>query len=700
MVIFYKPLTKKFMKTKFALLLFEFFFVALFLINTNTFSQTISSNSGEKSTISIDGNINESEWSGAKIFNDFFITVPKSDEKYFDSTLVYVKQTKDAINFAFKFWPKGKVISKSFTRDRSTDEESEFFIMLDLENKNQNGYFFAFSFLNNQRDGLVYNQKNISYEWDWVWEAKSTIFKEAKDGNPGYIESEIRIPVDKMQNKNPKQIGFDLQMFAYKPTGTLYTYSIIPSSEILSVKNTYKLDLRQPFDEKLNLNFNLSPYAVANKFNGRKLGATFGGDVNISLEKHKLKGTINTDQSTLEADPFRYTFYNRPVFLQEKRPFFSKDLDIYSTPINLFYTRSIDSIDYGVNYTYRSDRLKAGFVYVNEPKNTESKTFVVARPKLNYDAFNVGGLFIYTKDKRTNSVDKILSLDGLLRIPNTPLRFSSQIAGSFAGESGLAYHLQSYYENNYTGGPYFNLYYNRIDKNFKSSTSFNQQTGLPNDFDEIFFSPGYSLKFNRKYFTDINFNIAYYKGRQLSNNFIFQERIGAELFYKLNDIISIDHYLEYNSPNDYDANGALIRQKNYDVSNNVKFLIGSSALNIGYEFGRYYTSFLNHPYINLDLVLFEMMSLQFSYNYLSYNNHSASDVKQSIFSAKLDWRVLPRLYVRSYFQTDTYNRRALWNSMLQYEFFAGSSAYVVLNLQGEKLQNTGRYFKVGYEFNF
>lgn len=665
------------------------------LSSQNLYTQDGSSSAGDVSTISIDGKISDAEWTGAKVFNEFFVTIPKSDEKYYDSTVVFVKQTKDAINFAFKYWPKGKVISKSFTRDQSTDEENEFFILLDLENKSQNGYFFAFSFLNNQRDGLVYNQRNISMEWDWIWEAKSTIFKEAKDGKPGYIESEICIPVGKLQNKNQKQIGFDIQLFSYKTDGTLYTYSVIPGSELLSVKNTYKYNLKQPFDEKLNLNFNISPYAVANKFNGRKLGATFGGDANISLEKHKLKASINTDQSTLEADPFRFTFYNRPVFLQEKRQFFSKDLDIYTTSINLFYTRSIDSIDYGVNYTYRSDRLKAGFVYVNEPKTTVSKTFIIARPKLNFDDFNLGGLFIYTNNRKTNIMDRIMSFDGLYRVPNTRLRFSSQVAGSFSGNSGLAYSLNSIYENSYTGGPYYSLSYNRIDKNFQSSTSFNQQTGLPNDFDEFSVSPGYSYRFNRKYFTDINFNVSYYRGRQLSNNFIFQERYSAELYYKFNDMISIDHYVEYNRPNDYDELQNLIRRNNYDINNNVKFLIGNSALNIGYEFGQYYTSFIKHPYANMDLVLFEMINMQFSYNY-----YQVFDRKQSIFSAKLNWRVMPKLYLRSYFQQDTYNHLALWNSMVQYEFFAGSSVYLVLNLQGEKLQNTGRYFKAGYEFNF
>jgi hypothetical protein len=102
-----------------------------------------------------------------------------------------------------------------------------------------------------------------------------------------------------------------------------------------------------------------------------------------------------------------------------------------------------------------------------------------------------------------------------------------------------------------------------------------------------------------------------------------------------------------------------------------------------------------HKYLLTILFLIVVIgSILFAYDY-----RTVMDIKQSIFSAKLDWRVFPKLYLRSYYQEDTYNKLALWNTMLQYEFFAGSSVYLVMNLLGEKLQNTGKYFKVGYDFN-
>jgi hypothetical protein len=652
----------------------------------------------EAAVPTVDGKIDESEWKGAKVFTNFYVVSPKSDEKYYDSTIVFIKQTKDALYFGFRWWPKGKIISKSFIRDQSTAEENEFFIILDMENKNENGYFFAFSFLNNQRDALIYNKRYSSFEWDWVWYCKSTIYKEAKDGNPGYVESEVKIPVAKMPNKNDKQIGIDLQLFAYKPDGSGYFYSITPNSEISTVKGTYKLDLVTPFENKLSLSFNVQPFVVGDKFNGSNYHGTLGGDGNISYINHKLKLTYNTDQSTLEADPYRFSFYNRPIYLQEKRPFLSKDLDIYSTPMNLFYTRAIDSIKYGANYTYRSDKFRLGTIYLEEPKDSSGNRvkYFVARPYFNFSNMSFGSLILMNRDYTNNYRENILSFDGLFRLPGTRFLFSTQGAGNIGkNEKGYLYRFYSYYESNNAGGPFYDLYYDRVDKNFHATTAFNSNVGAQNDYDEFNFVPGYQWSFNRPYFYMINVNGGYYLNRQVSTNFYYQDRWNANIFYQINEMFNISHYFEYNRPNDYDASGNLIRRTNFLQEHDLKILLGRSAIYLGYFFGTYFGSYVKNPYMNFDVVLFDKVTLKFSYNY-----RTLFDIKQSIYSVRMDARLLDKLYLRSYFQQDTYNKQALWNSLLQYEFFAGSNVYLVFNLLGDRLHNTGRFFKVGYEFNF
>lgn len=679
-------------------LLFLFFFaVSLYAQAGNEIAGDEKTSPKKTSDTKVDGIINESEWSGAKVFTDFNMMIPKSDSKDYDSTIAYVKQDRQAIYIAIKYWPKGKLIRQSLTRDRSTEEENEFFILLDLENKSQNGYIFVVSFLDNQRDALVYNQRNQSYEWDWQWENKSKIIREPKDGQPGYVELEIKIPVDRIQNKNKKQFGIDLQLFSYKPDGNYYYYSIAKDAELLNLKNLYKYDITTPFDEKLNLRFNLTPYIMANKFNNLDGAFKYGGEFAISLDKHKLKSTFHTDESTLEADPFRFSFYGRPIFLQEKRPFFSKDLDLFNTPINLFYTRAISNIDYGFNYTYRSDKFKLGAVYVQEdtlPFAPGSKrSFIAARPKFNFQDFNIGGLIVHTRDTLNNFKETVVDVDAKIKGPSR-FWFIPQIAHSFNadGSGGNMYNAYLFYESNSNGGPFMDASYTRYDSNFNASTLFNN---YGNDYDEISVSGGYQFVRNTKTFSNISVNAGFYRARRLSDGFNYQNGFNLNAFYKVNGWLNISHYLSYDRPNDFDANNEKITYDNVLGETFAKVLFGSNSVSAGFYGGKYFGSTLYNPYANIDLSFFGRLRLTGSYNYREF-----ADVKQSIYSVKLDFKVFDKLYLRSYFQKDTYGKRALWNTMVQYEFFGGSNVYLVLNLDGDRLQYTRRYFKVSYEFNF
>lgn len=692
------------MKKLFSFVIMVLLILNLMLYSVNLFSQT---QNVKTEKLTIDGKIGASEWEGAKVFTEFYKFIPLSEDKKYDSTIVYIKQTNDALYFAFDYFPKGKVISKSLTRDRSTEDENEFFILLDLENKNQNGYFFSFSFLNNQRDAIIYNQRNQSSEWDWIWEVNSTILAVAKDGKPGHIQTEVKIPVNKLQNKNKKQIGVDIQMFAYKEDGNYYYYSIVPNTELLSIKNTYKFDLNSSFEEKLNLNFNAFPFAVGQSFNNQKDTLLLGADFSASIDKHKLKATINPDESTLEADPFRFSLYARPIFLQEKRPFFSKDLDIYRTPINLFYTRAIDEIKYGFNYTYRSDLLKVGSIFVNDRDEIgNERNFFIARPNVVTKNFNVGSLFINNNNKGFDFNENVLSFDGFYRFPENPVRFQFQYANSWnrfgnIDKEGSAYQLYTFYQSNEAGGPFGDISYNRVNQGFLATTAFNSQIGLPDNYDELSVSGGYKFVSDNKYFSDVNLSAGYYKGSILNNNeyypadFLLQNNIYFNSNFKVAEWLRFNQYIEYNTPNDFNETGEVINRNNMAQEYNANFYLGNNFLSVGYYFGPYFGSYIRNPYINGNVFLFEKLALSASFTYVDID-----DVKRAIVNARLDFKPFRNVYLRSYFQRDNYTKQALWNSILQYEFFAGSNVYLVLNLNGDRLQNVGKYFKVGYEFIF
>ena len=638
----------------------------------------------------IDGKIEDGEWAGSRVFTDFYTVAPKTAARPEDSTVVYVKQSSDALYFAFLFFPRCKVIRQSLIRDVSSDEENEFFILLDLENKNENGYIFIFNFMGNQRDMAIYNQRTLVPEWDWVWQSKSTVYRDAEEGTPGYIETEVRIPVDKFQNKNPHQIGLDLQMFAYKPDGSSYFYALTPESEILTIKSTYKLDI-EPFDESSAPDVTAIPFVVGQAVSAGPTTGSAGGDLNLSLDRHKLKATYKTDESTLEADPFQFSLYGQSIFLQEKRPFLSKDLDIYRTPINLFYTRAIQNIQWGGNYTFRSDALKSGVVAVEDelPDGTitDKRRLVVGRSKWQNDAGNFGATMIYGNNLTTHSVERVAGLDAVVNLP-LGLLFSPQWATNTTGNT---YQIQVALPRDWAGGTYASALYRRYGRGFNVSTLFNDYgTG----YDEIALEAGYRSVGLRPFFSQMEYVADYYRARTLQNPFTYQEYGSLTFFTLAVEHLNLSHRIEVNRP-DEETPAGIVKRHNFLQDHSAKVVLGPQAFTVGYNFGPYFGSYLKAPYAEVKVIFWDRLGWDFTLSRRSY-----ADVHQTIARVKVDVRLMDRLYFRSFSQKDDYERLGLWNSLLQYEFFSGSNVYLVLNQEGERFEKSGKFFKVGYEVNF
>ena len=664
---------------------------ALLLVLVVFASSVVTSHPKDGSTLpSIDGKIHDEEWADAKVFTDFFTVVPKSPEKFYDSTIVYVKQSSDALYFAFKFHPRAKVIRQSLIRDASSDEENEFFILLDLENRNENGYVFIFNFINNQRDMAVYNQRSLVFEWDWVWQSRTTVYRDAEPGNPGYIETEVRIPVDKIQNKNPKQIGIDLQMFAYKPDGSSYFYALTPESEILTVKSMYKLDI-EPFEESNAPVVSAIPFLLGQKISDAPTTGTAGGDLNLSYDLHKLKATFQTDESTLEADPFQFSLYGQSIFLQEKRPFLSKDLDIYRTPINLFYTRAIQQINWGTNYTYRSNELKAGVVLVEDEatsgRQQEKRHHAVVRTTWQTDAVNLGTTLMYGKNLTAHSTERVASFDALVNLP-LGFRFFPQVA---TNTNGNAYQFSLSKPRNWAGGIYGSALYRKFGEEFDVSTLFNDNG---TEYDEANIELGFRNVSNRPLFSQMEFGVSYYRAQTLDRSLMYQEFVSAYAYNLVLEFLTLFHRIEYNRPENPTPTG-IVQHRNVLMDNNAKLVVGPHALTIGYNFGPYFGTYLKNPYANAKLIFWDRLAWDITLNHRSY-----ADVEQTIVRVKLDVRVIDRLYLRSFIQKDNYRQQGLWNTLLQYEFFAGSNVYLVLNQEGQRFENGGKFFKVGYEVGF
>jgi hypothetical protein len=192
-------------------------------------------------------------------------------------------------------------------------------------------------------------------------------------------------------------------------------------------------------------------------------------------------------------------------------------------------------------------------------------------------------------------------------------------------------------------------------------------------------------------FSQIEVTAAYYKASTLADGFVHQEFGSFYVSDLILENLQINHYIEVNHPDQQTATGR-ITHRNVLQDHSAKLILGPQAITAGYNFGPYFGAYLKNPYVNARIIMWERLAWDVTLNHRSY-----AAVRQTIIRLKLDVRLLERLYLRSFVQKDNYRKLGLWNTLLQYEFFAGSNVYFVLNQTGERFEQSGQFFKVGYE---
>ncbi|WP_412971721.1 DUF5916 domain-containing protein [Glaciecola sp. MF2-115] len=97
-----------------------------------------------------------------------------------------------------------------------------------------------------------------------------------------------------------------------------------------------------------------------------------GLNVNWSITPEiSLQGTLNPDFSQVEADVAQLSINNTfALFFGERRPFFVKNADYFSSFQNLIYTRNINAPDYGLKITGRKDKHSLGLFVANDEQTT------------------------------------------------------------------------------------------------------------------------------------------------------------------------------------------------------------------------------------------------------------------------------------------------------------------------------------------
>ncbi len=293
--------------------------------------------------VEIDGEL-ESVWDSALTFKDFRQQYPTLDGDVPYPTTAKVFYTDKAIYVAFVCEGRKPVLQRGKRGSLSPDEVSFTLDPYDATGKRYYG-FFADPFGN--RGDVEVNSGMFNSQWDTEWEAAGKIT------DNGYIV-EMRIPFKAFRYRRGNVWGMAFGR------GTADGYSFrIPLNRKGIFPDMLKVRLSPPLSWALTL----MPYITYRKDSLYNLWigeyeryerAYGGGDVRLTLEDNFAHLTVKPDFSNVESDPYYINVGRYRYFLQERRPFFTHDMDLFQPNFNAFlpytmllYTRNIGMDDYG-----------------------------------------------------------------------------------------------------------------------------------------------------------------------------------------------------------------------------------------------------------------------------------------------------------------------------------------------------------------
>jgi hypothetical protein len=315
-----------------------------------------------RGVITVDGDLGDPGWQGVPAVTQWFETrvgdnvepqVKNEGYLAYDDTYLYA---------GFRFAdPDPKLIRAPIAdHDQLSGNTDYAGVIVDSNNDGKT----AILFLANP-NGLLYDAVSNDATGedsspDYFWESRGKVT--ATGWN-----LEIRIPFSSLRYKKEAVSTWGIMMYRNYPRDRRYQFftNRLPRDVSCFICNSSKLlglaDLPQ------GSHLVVAPYASGQRLDapGNGLGtpmksgdveSEFGGDLKWSpLASTAIDATINPDFSQIESDVAQITANERfAIFYPEKRPFFIEGIDLFATPFQAVYTRSVTAPTGGLRVTGRA----------------------------------------------------------------------------------------------------------------------------------------------------------------------------------------------------------------------------------------------------------------------------------------------------------------------------------------------------------
>ena len=431
----------------------------------------------------LDGVLDESFWQESDWQGEFVQIKPFTGQPAVAQTQVALAFDKENIYVAFRCLnPTGKSSnSKIVRRDSKMDLDNSVTVYLDPYKSRRDCYYFSTNSLGTQSDGRLSDDGLTNdINWDCKWSVS------ANEDSAGWTV-EIAIPVSEL--RFPKEDDCRWMVNFQRNCPDLFESSFWSERNFADkVSQSGYLTGFSGFKKKFEIS--LYPYMVALDTNTpsveRKAIYSSGGtDVITGADLHFNIGssaignlTYNPDFATIEADRAVVNLTRYETYFSEKRLFFLEGAELFRTYINVFHSRRIGNIDFGIKSNGRVEKFNYALISANERASGEKVSSHATAFRLKRDVLGSSNIGLTTVSREFGGgYNRVLSTDATFQLPAN-ISIASQIVGSFPsdGKSTKAYFVsirRNLVNHNYR------IIYNEIDSRFRENV--NQVGFIPVD---------------------------------------------------------------------------------------------------------------------------------------------------------------------------------------------------------------------------
>lgn len=338
----------------------------------------------------IDGKPDEDAWKQAAVFKDFYQTFPGDNTEASRPTEVLVMYDEKHLYVAFKCWDEKDKIRATVAKRDEIFGEDNVRMWLDTYNDQRRAYVLGFNPLGIQQDGIftegqgadfsvdiVMESKGVIQDWGWSVEVKipfkSLRYTAGKGKMWGFNAARN---IDRFNDEFDQWLPDDRNISGFlvkhgKITGldeikTERTLEIVPSVTISQTGNRKRTIPNSGFNPigAYDPVFNPGGVRDPGKFTNDPVKHDIGVNLKYTITPNvTLDAAINPDFAEIEADAAVVTANQRfPIFFEEKRPFFLEGKEIFQSPLQPFYSRTIVDPDVAAKLTGKIGKTSFGFL--------------------------------------------------------------------------------------------------------------------------------------------------------------------------------------------------------------------------------------------------------------------------------------------------------------------------------------------------